>query len=158
MWASETMPRFGQRSTQVLVTLHPALQHVLKEAIKVRDFTCIEGYRSRELQEEYFRTGKTKLHYPDSLHNKQPAQAVDLAPWYPESPHVRWDKREEFYSLAGFIQGIGATYGIVIRSGGDWDQDGDHHDQSFHDLPHLELREWPSEYDAPLDYITPVSH
>ena len=144
------MPSFGQRSTQVLDTLHPALQYVLKEAIKTRDFTLIEGYRGRDQQEEYFRTGKTTLHYPDSLHNKQPSRAVDLAPWYPQPPHVRWDKREEFYSLAGFIQGIASTNGIIIRSGGDWDQDGDHHDQTFHDLPHLELRAWPEGFEAPL--------
>ena len=67
------MPRFGTRSTTVLDTLHPALQRVLVEAIKVRDFTLIEGHRGRDQQEEYFRTGKTTLHYPDSLHNEQPS-------------------------------------------------------------------------------------
>ena len=141
------MPRFGKRSTEVLETLHPALQRVLRDAIVVRDFTLIEGYRGRDEQEEYFRTGKTKLHYPASLHNKKPARAVDLAPWYPTPPHIRWDQVEEFYSLSGFIQGIAMMQQIVLRSGGDWDQDGDHHDQSFHDLPHLELRFWPSDFD-----------
>mgnify|MGYP003149103930 CR=1 FL=1 len=139
------MPKFGTRSNEVLDTLHPVLIYVLEEAIKTRDFTLLEGYRGKEKQEEYFRTGKTKLHYPDSLHNQQPSLAVDLAPWYPDTPHVRWNQREEFYSLAGFIQGIASTHNIIIRSGGDWDKDGDHHDQSFHDLPHLELESWPDD-------------
>ena len=139
------MPRFGTRSTTVLETLHPALRRVLVDAIKVRDFTLIEGYRGRDEQEEYFRTGKTTLHFPDSLHNHQPSRAVDLAPWYADPPHVRWEATEEFYSLSGFIQGVAVGHGVELRSGGDWDRDGDHHDQSFHDLPHLELRAWPPE-------------
>jgi peptidoglycan L-alanyl-D-glutamate endopeptidase CwlK len=139
------MPRFGTRSTTVLETLHPALRRVLTAAIKVRDFTLIEGYRGRDEQEEYFRTGKTTLHFPDSLHNEHPSRAVDLAPWYAEAPHVRWDATEAFYSLAGFIQGLAVGHGVELRSGGDWDRDGDHRDQSFHDLPHLELHSWPDE-------------
>ena len=121
------------------MTLHPDLQRVLDEAIKHRDFTLICGHRNEHDQNEAFASGRSKLKYPASKHNKIPSEAVDLAPWFKDPPHIRWDKIEEFASLTGFIMGIAASMGIMLRSGGDWDGDGDHHDQSFMDWPHLEL-------------------
>lgn len=36
------------------------------------------GFRGRSEQERAFNDGKTKLHYPDSAHNKIPSLAIDL--------------------------------------------------------------------------------
>ena len=36
------------------------------------------GYRGKEEQEKAFRSGSSKLHYPDSKHNQNPAEALDL--------------------------------------------------------------------------------
>lgn len=64
------------------------------------------SYRDQASQEQAFKNGTTKLHYPDSAHNKQPAMALDIfqiddagkAKWDPvflakvaqESPALKW--------------------------------------------------------------------
>lgn len=136
------MPSFGDASRRQLETVHPKLRAVLEEAIRHRDFTVIQGHRGRAEQEEYYRTGKSKVRWPNSKHNASPSLAVDVAPWFADAPHVRWDRIEEFASLVGFIMGVAVSMGVVLRSGGDWDGDGDHHDQTFMDWPHLEMISW----------------
>lgn len=132
---------------------------VLEEAIKHRDFTIIQGWRSKEEQEECLRRGTTTVGWPKSKHNNVATRsdveeglapnegaplslAADVAIWHPTAPHVRWDRRGEFYMLSGFLQGIGEAVlpeNWHIRPGADWDRDGYTDDQSFHDLPHVEL-------------------
>jgi len=133
------MPAFGARSLAKLAELHPDLQKVLTEAIKYRDFAIICGYRDETEQNEHFATGRSKVQYPNSKHNQRPSLAVDVAPWYAEAPHIRWNDVTGFASLGGFITGIAAAQGIAMRWGADWDGDGDHTDQTFMDWPHLEL-------------------
>ncbi|MEM6817200.1 MAG: M15 family metallopeptidase [Pseudomonadota bacterium] len=125
---------FSGRSQKALSTIDPKLQAVLKEAIKYKDFTVLEGHRGRERQEKMYREGKSKLRFPQSKHNYHPARAVDIAP-YP----IDWSNIREFDYLAGLVVGIGAQMGINIRWGGDWDRDGELSDNGFNDLPHLEL-------------------
>ena len=43
--------------------------------------------------------------------------------------------------MVGFVEGVAAALGIKIRSGADWDMDRNVSDQSFIDLPHIELVE-----------------
>lgn len=130
------MPNFSSSSKEKLETCHPSLQLVLKEAIKHIDFTVVEGYRDELRQNELFRTGFSRLRYPESMHNKNPSMAVDIAP-YP----IDWEHSESFCHLAGFIQGLALQYNVRIRWGGDWDMDGSMRDQTFMDLGHLELVE-----------------
>lgn len=142
---------FGHSSSKQLATCHPVLQEILKRAILYTpmDFSILEGHRDEERQNRLKSEGKSKLSYPDSKHNKEDAAgrpeslAVDVAPYHASRPHYRWNETEDFYFLAGFIIGIGSPYakrqGFRIRWGGDWDSDGDLHDQSFMDLGHLEL-------------------
>lgn len=125
---------FSDRSKKALNTCDPKLAAVLEEAIKLKDFTVLEGHRNRERQQKMFRDGKSKLQWPNSKHNGIPAKAVDIAP-YP----IDWNNLREFDYLAGLVVGIGAEMGIKIRWGGDWDKDGELSDNSFNDLPHLEL-------------------
>lgn len=154
------MPRFGERSKAKLVTCHPHLRLVLNEAIERWDFTIIYGFRGEAEQNEAFATGNSTKRWPESLHNHVATQedvdagfasnvgaplslGVDLAPWHPEEPHILWEKTEEFYLLAGRIQGISEMIlpkGWYLRAGADWDGDGYVTDQTFHDLGHLELR------------------
>jgi hypothetical protein len=128
------MYKFGRASKEKLATLDPRLQAVLNEAIKYRDFTIICGHRSEAEQNLAYRTGKSKLKFPQSKHNSYPSTAVDVAP-YP----MDWNDRERFYYLAGFLQGIAKTKGINLRYGGDWDRDGEITDNTFDDLVHLEI-------------------
>lgn len=137
------MPQFGKRSTEKLSTAHPDLQRLFNEVIKHVDCAVIEGHRGEAAQNEAVKHGMSKLKWPDSPHNKQPSQAVDVCP-YP----VDWTNFKAFYHFAGFVRGVAAQMGIKIRWGGDWDSDFDIADQRFFDLPHFELvSEMPSATD-----------
>ena len=130
------MPSFSKRSKSKLETCDKKLQRLMNEVIKHYDCTILEGHRDRATQNEYFRTGRSKLKYPQGKHNSTPSKAVDVAP-YP----IDWEDTDRFYHFAGFVQGMAAGMGIKIRWGGDWDGDHKFTDQTFHDLPHFELEE-----------------
>lgn len=137
------MPSFGPRSKELRAQVHKSLRDILDLAIEVTDFKIITGWRSEEEQERLFREGKTKVRWPNSKHNTSPSLAVDVAP-YPidwDGPHAT----KKFAFLAGVMFGIAHMKGIKLRWGGDWDGDGQMRDQSFHDLPHLELAKAPDE-------------
>lgn len=129
------MPKFGNRSKKNLSEAHPLLQEVFEEVVKHYDCSVIEGHRPQEEQDKAYHAGKSKLKYPQSKHNKKPSLAVDVVP-HP----IDWNDRDRFYYFGGLVMGIAAAKGIDIRWGGDWDSDNDFKDQSFHDLPHFELR------------------
>ena len=128
------MPRFGNRSTKELNTLHPDLKEVLNEAIKHFDFSILEGHRNEDRQSKMVQEGKSHLSYPNSKHNKVPSEAVDFAP-YP----IDFSDEERFIYFAGFIMGIGKQKGIELIWGGDWNRDTQLKDNKFRDLGHLEL-------------------
>ena len=114
--------------------MHPDLRWLFNEVIKQHDCTVIQGWRSNEEQEEYYRTGKSKLRAGQSKHNKNPSLAIDVAP-YP----IDWNNYRRFYHFGGYVQGIADSLKIPIKWGGDWDGDNNFNDQTFHDLPHFEL-------------------
>ena len=128
------MYSFSKKSQVKLKTCHPDLQRLFNEVIKQRDCTVIQGWRSNEEQEEYYRTGKSKLRAGQSKHNKNPSLAIDVAP-YP----IDWNNYRRFYHFGGYVKGIADSLNIPIRWGGDWDGDNNFKDQKFHDLPHFEL-------------------
>jgi peptidoglycan L-alanyl-D-glutamate endopeptidase CwlK len=132
------MPKFSQKSLERLNTCDPRLVEIFEEVIKHYDCTIICGVRSKEEQDEAFRTGKSKLRWPNSLHNvsspDKKSRAVDVAPC-----PIDWTNYKAFYHFAGFVKGIAASKGIELRWGGDWDSDFDFKDQNFNDLPHFEL-------------------
>jgi peptidoglycan L-alanyl-D-glutamate endopeptidase CwlK len=133
------MPTFGKVSKDRLATCHPRLIELFEEVVKHYDCIILCGTRSKDEQDEAFRTGKSKLAFPKSKHNSMPSMAVDVAPYFTVAPNVRWNDKESFYHFAGFVKGIAAAKGINIRWGGDWDSDNDLKDQTFFDLPHFEL-------------------
>jgi hypothetical protein len=116
------------------------LQLIANRAIDVVDFTVLCGQRSKEEQNELFRLGKSKVNWPNSLHNvtapDELAKAMDLAPW-----PIDWTDYKRFYYLGGVVKAIAHEMGIPIRWGGDWDSDNDFNDQDFNDLVHFELEE-----------------
>lgn len=133
------MAYFGKSSTKKLIECHPDLQLLFHEVIKHRNCAIITGRREEQEQNQAFREGRSKLKYPHSTHNKKPSRGTDVIPWFPKPPHIRWNDREAFYCFGGFVLGIAAKMRIPIRWGGDWDRDGELHDQTFFDLPHFEL-------------------
>ena len=130
------MPSFSRRSKDKLETCDSRLQDIMQEVIKHYDCTILEGHRDEATQDEYFRTGRSKVEYPNSKHNSYPSKAIDVVP-YP----IDWNDKERFYHFGGFVKGIAAQMGIKLRWGGDWNSNNDFKDQTFHDLPHFEILE-----------------
>ena len=126
------MYKFGKRSRERLKGVDTRLVNVLNELIKIMDVTIIEGLRSKERQEQLLAQGKTKTKYSKHIEGK----AVDLAP-YP----INWEDREMFHYMGGMLRGLGKAMGVNIRWGGDWDSDGDIHDNKFDDLVHVEIKD-----------------
>ena len=129
------MNKFSRTSAARLATCHPDLQKVITKALEVCDCSILCGHRSKEEQDALFLEGKSQLQYPNGKHNTLPSRAVDVAP-YP----IDWNDRERFSYFAGVVIGVGASMGIAIRWGGDWDSDFDLKDNKFDDLVHFELR------------------
>ena len=128
------MPKFGSRSLVALATVEPRLVAVLDEVIKHFDFSVLEGHRGEVQQNAAFDRGASKLKWPDGCHNSIPSRAVDLAPW-----PIDWKDIQAFIYLAGFVVGIGASMGVEIRSGADWDGDREMDDERWRDFGHLEI-------------------
>lgn len=136
------MARFSEKSLEKLKTCDLRLQRIAHLAIRVMDFTVLEGERGKEEQDHDFETGKSKKKWPDSNHNVTDeekaagklARAMDVAP-YP----IDWKDRERFCLLAGIMKGIAVSLGYTIRWGGDWNQNNRTKDENFSDLPHIEI-------------------
>ena len=129
------MPKFGKTSRKRLNTCDEDLIALFEEVVKYFDCSVLEGHRGKELQNKYFKEGKSKLKYPDGNHNKKPSFAVDVVP-YP----IDWGDKERKIYFAGFVKGVAYQMGIPIRWGGDWNNNNDLEDNNFDDLPHFELR------------------
>ena len=130
------MPTFGTKSKQVLSELHPKLQEILTEAIRYRDFSLIEGFRSEERQNQLFAEGKSKLKFPHSRHNLNPSIAVDIWPY----PRPDWQDMEAWRRFAEWLRGFAeGRFNLTLINGLDWDGDWDTEDKSFNDAPHFEL-------------------
>lgn len=138
------MPQFGKSSKEKLETCHPDLQKIMNKAIEMYDFTVLEGRRTLERQKELVAKGMSKTlnskHIPDPKDPNQYSRAIDISP-YP----VNWSNEPKnlarWYFLQGIVSAIAHDMGIKVRFGLDWDGDRDFTDQSFDDLPHLELVE-----------------
>lgn len=147
---------FGRRSDAQFVTLHHDLQIILTSAIEIYDFSITQGARSIEQQILNISRGVSKTidsrHIPrdnDGRYNPNaPALAADCTPytqgvnpWPQDSDprHIREKKKARFYYLQGILYSIAQQHSIAIRQGVDWDGDADFFDQTFDDLPHIEL-------------------
>lgn len=128
------MPLFSQRSSEQLATSHPDLKRLFNEVIRHYDCTVLIGHRGEAEQDAAVKAGTSKLSYPNSKHNSEPSQAVDVVP-YP----INWNQRERFYHFAGFVFAIADMMQIKLRWGGDWNSTGDFAANKFEDLPHFEL-------------------
>jgi peptidoglycan L-alanyl-D-glutamate endopeptidase CwlK len=139
------MPSFGSVSQKRLLECHDDLQNLFFEVVKKVDCSILCGYRGEAEQMEAFNSGRSKVRFPDSKHNKTPSLAVDCVP-YP----IRWPEEEKdlklsqddltrLYHFAGYVRGVAEQMGIKIRWGGDWNGNFEIRDEKFRDLPHFEL-------------------
>jgi peptidoglycan L-alanyl-D-glutamate endopeptidase CwlK len=121
------MPEFGSRSKEKLKTCDPQIQMVLEEAIKHYDFSILEGHRTEEKQQEYFKSGASKVQFPDSKHNVSPSMAVDVVP-YP----IDWSDLHRFKELSEVIKEACETVEVDNLNWG--------FDLWQWDMPHWEIR------------------
>lgn len=130
------MPKFGLTSQERLNTCHLDIQKVMNEVIKLYDFTILEGERSLEQQQKYFKENLSKLDgiNKKSKHQSKPSLAIDIAP-YP----IDWNDTKRFYFLAGLVIAKADELGIKIRWGGSWNRSFDFNQNKFNDLVHFEL-------------------
>jgi len=132
------MPQFGDKSKTMMSSIHPKLQRILCVAIKIIDFSIIEGHRTEERQKQLVAEGKSKT--MNSKHLPYPSEAVDIAPCpYPDMNNPR--DVQQIYFLIGIIVGIANMLDIKIRVGADFNGDNDIRNETFLDAFHLEILE-----------------
>ena len=149
------MPSFGSKSRTRLNTCHPSLQLLMDAVVKGFDCSIIEGSRSKEVQDEYFKRGVTKVQWPNSRHNvvlPNLSTAVDVVPYIPAMGGQIWPDPDRqspeeylrtlgvFYMFLGYVKRVAEEMNISVTFGADWDSDLNLLDQKFHDLPHIQLK------------------
>jgi peptidoglycan L-alanyl-D-glutamate endopeptidase CwlK len=132
--------RWGKKSNEILDECHPIFRTIFTKVLEKIDCKAFEGRRSKELQNQYYREGKSKLQWPHSKHNitlnRPISHAIHVLPYPIDFNNIR-----RIDHFAGVVRGIAwGHFGIDnLRWGGDWDRDYDNTDQQFHDLAHWEL-------------------
>ena len=111
---------------------------MLREAIKYFDFTVVEGHRGKAAQDAAYAKGFSQVRWPNGNHNAKPSRAADIAP-YP----IDWSNKEAAHLRFAFLMGVvlvcAKQLGVKVRFGMDWNRNLDPRDESFLDLPHVEL-------------------
>lgn len=143
------MPSFSKQSLASLEQLHPKLQELFKEAIKIIDFKILDAQRGRTAQELAFKEGHSKVHFGNSAHNWSPAVAADLFP----APY-KWSDMQSFIHLSAVVLPLAKKLSIPIRWGGDFNMDGNKTKSDSWDPGHYELhpwRDWAKKYSHPYE-------
>lgn len=125
-----------------LSKVHPDLARVIERAASksAQLFIVTEGDRTKELQTQYFKTGKSKTMRSRHLAECNVCKvscAVDLAIWEDRDAdkvvdvdELSW-KFPQYKALADVVKEAAEELGIPIEWGGDW--------TSFKDGPHYQL-------------------
>lgn len=126
--------KLSKASIEKLSSVKPELQKVIYKAFETMPFDVIvlEGIRTKERQEELFYKKPPATKTLKSKHLT--GDAIDIAP-YP----IDWNDKERFNEMAKHVLAAAKVLGIKVRSGSDWDMDGDWKDEKFYDGPHIEL-------------------
>ena len=143
--------KWGIKSKKELDTLHVDLVIICNDVLKTINISVIEGWRGKDLQDFYYKAGKSKVNFPNGKHNKvdlkgEPeSMAVHLMVWFKFKPHIDWTAIKQMYFLAGYVIATAeklykkSTINHLIRWGGDWDKDFDVREKQWDDLTHFEL-------------------
>lgn len=125
-------------SKQRLALAHPKLQEIMNLVAKDVDFLILDSMRGEAEQELAFKRKFTKVHFGNSAHNWAPALALDIAPL-----PLDWKNLKAFTNLQiNHVLPAARKLGIEIRQGVDWNRNGNLTDDSWDDLPHVELHPW----------------
>ena len=120
---------FSRKSESRLSSCHSKLQVLMRAVLQVQDISIICGHRTKQTQNSYYRSGTSKLKWPDSKHNKSPSLAVDIIAY----PFCGWNNLDAFKELSVIVKEKADELGIKIKWGGDF--------KSFVDMPHWQLEE-----------------
>lgn len=136
------MFKFGKRSRKYLDDAPDIVQEIMERAISTSpfDFCILCVYRGEKKQNVAYATKNSTKQWPDSIHNKLPSWAVDIARYYTKSPHIRWRNLIDFKVLFDHIKEIAAEYGIEAIWGADWDGDNDIYEHDLIDMPHIQFK------------------
>ena len=129
--------RFGRNSRKQLSTADGRLQELAHIVLKIKDHSVIKGHRNQREQHTAYLDGHSELDWPNGRHNALPSLAIDVQT-YP-LPDTNQELREEQLYLLGLYKGVAYMKDIPVRSGSDWDRDGEIADNSFDDFFHVEL-------------------
>lgn len=132
------MFKLSKRSLEVLGTVNPALQNVVKRAIEIStvDFAVVQGNRTQAEQNALYEQGRTK---PGKIvtwtrkSNHIGGRAVDLAPYV--NGKLEWDDNGKlglWPQIANAMKLAACELGVKIGWGGDWEK--------TKDRPHFELK------------------
>ncbi len=129
---------WSKSSAAKLSTCDKRIIELMTAVCFLYDITVIEGHRSIDDQQKYYKDGKTKIDgvLKKGKHNCYPSKAVDIAP-YP----VNFKDINSFYFLGGIVKAEARRLNLNIRWGGDWDSDNDFRENLFNDLVHFEIVE-----------------
>jgi peptidoglycan L-alanyl-D-glutamate endopeptidase CwlK len=97
------MNKWGKKSLAHFRTLHPDLQVLADEVLAIHDCSIFQGYRDKETQNKYFDNKTSKVKFPFSKHNKDPSEAIDLAPYIPGGDPY---DMERVLFFAGIVRGV----------------------------------------------------
>lgn len=124
---------FGKNSLKSLSELDPRLKAlaVLMMSKQVMDFAVICGHRGETEQNAAFAAGRSKVKFPNSKHNTNPARAYDRVPYpIPLNAAGEWDNKSPLWDeLAALEQQCAKELGIEIVNTIPWDR------------PHCELKD-----------------
>ena len=130
----------GPTSKERLLTCCDDIQNSVRLYMEwgIMDCTIVEGHRGRAAQDRYYKLGKSRVRYPEGLHNLEPSRAIDIAPYI--NGAISWEKLPCIH-LAGGLIAAARCLGVNLRWGGNWDSDGEIiTDQTFQDLVHFEVK------------------
>jgi len=121
------------------------IKRLFDEVLREVDCRYECGHRNKAEQNRMYVLKRSKVQWPDSKHNIYPSLAADVIPYPVIWPNIK-DTIEKYsldlgrlYMFVGYVKGIAFELGIPIRAGADWDNDFQVSDQTFHDLPHIEV-------------------
>ena len=128
---------FGRSSMRELSSVDPRLKKLANIVLTIKDHSVIQGHRNKEEQNEAFRLGASELKWPDGKHNARPSMAIDVQT-YPRPADEQALREEQLY-LLGLYRGVAHCHHIKVRTGADWDHDGEINDNEFDDFFHVEV-------------------
>ena len=138
------MNKWGANSLAQRATSDPRLNAIGDVVLQIKDHSVVKGHRGEHEQHQAFVNGNSKLDWPNGNHNGHPSKAQDVKAYpFPPLDADGGDsaQREEQLYLLGLYRGVGTVMGIDLRTGADWDRDGEILDNGFDDFFHVEMDE-----------------